>query len=604
VTSVRLAIAGSVCFAIVLSLLQLGDQGNALSRFEGQLLDIRFALRGELPPPDDIAILAIDDLSLDQAQAFPLPRDVIGMAISSAYQSGARAVVLDLLLSGETENDDALEQALAEHDRTAIALSLMDGSPAPQQDMRAQIERSSFAIVKNRLPAGPSGVLSPQQEFAENAQLGHVNVRLDDDGALRRIPVALRLGDGPAVPSLAVIASEMQVNSEMVLVSGQTAQLADREIPLTRENMAIMNYYGPSGTIETHSITRANQVDFSDKVVFIGATADGYRDAFKTPFDTSLPGVEALATLAANVLAQNALHRDQTTWVLGAVLAIGAAGFCSFATSLTRLRQVALGGAGVWIMALGALQASFIGNLWLDGATVIAALLIATVLGFSARWETHRRRAANLSQYQSPQLVETLANDSAPEFDGRMQDAAILFIDLADFTRRSAAIGPSETGKLLNRFHTMINAAAQHWSGVVSYTAGDGAMIVFGLPKAETDDGLRAVRCAIAILEKVEIDPVFGATDHPTPVRIGGHCGEVYGVVLGDEGRFTPTVTGDVVNTASRLQEQAKKLGSVMVFSDALFKTAGQPELPKIRRADAVTLRGRSTSLAIWAIDP
>ena len=559
-----------------------------------------------MTPPSNVVILAIDDLSLDQAQEFPLPRNAIGEAIETAYRNGAGAVVLDLLLSGPTENDDALKAALIKNDGTAIALSLMEGSPSPSSELLKAIEKSSFAVVKNHLPSGPSGVLDTQLEFVENARLGHVNLRLDDDGALRRIPVGLRLGDGPALPSLAVIAAEVQANSGggSILTSGKMLHLGGRNIPLTRDNMVVLNYFGSRGTIETYPIVHANKIDFAGRVVFIGATADGYRDAFKTPFDTALPGVEALATLTANILSGNALRHDQTTWLMGASLAIIAATLAAFATSLSRLNHIVLCGGAVWLGALATLHAAFLGNLWLDAATVIAALIVGTSLGFSARWESHRRRALNLSRYQSPQMVEALANSPTPEFAGRMQDAAILFVDLADFTRRSAAIGPVETGKLLNRFHTMINAVAQKWNGVVSYTAGDGAMIVFGLPHAASDDGRRAVSCAVELLEQVKGDTEFGTVRHPTPVRIGGHFGEVYGVVLGDQGRSTPTVTGDVVNAASRLQEQAKTEGAVMVLSDALYRTAGSPKLVRLRLAAPVELRGRTQRLAIWVVDP
>ena len=70
-TLVRLAIVASFLVAIGLAFLQPGHQGGALSRLEGQLLDLRFLVRGAVEPPQDIVILAIDDLALAQTQAFP-----------------------------------------------------------------------------------------------------------------------------------------------------------------------------------------------------------------------------------------------------------------------------------------------------------------------------------------------------------------------------------------------------------------------------------------------------------------------------------------------------------------------------------------------------
>lgn len=606
-TPVRLAIIASFCFAICLAFLQLGNQGGALSRLEGQLLDIRFWVRGEIAPPHDIAILAIDDVALDQAQAFPLPRDVIAEAIGLARENGAKAIVLDLLLSGPTVDDAALIDALAATNNSALAISLTENVTAIEPPFLQQIEKNSFFIVRNHLPNGPRGILGPQFGFAENAQLGHVNLSLDDDGALRRFPVVLRHGNGPALPALAVVAARLHAGLEsdaLSLTSGEALILGNLHIPLDRENMVILNHFGPSGTIETLSISEAASADLTEKLVFIGATADGYRDAFVTPFDTALPGVEALASLTANILTQTTLRRDQATWVLDAVLAIVGATFAALATSRARPLTATIGSLAVWVAGLFVLQLGFLGTLWLDGATLLSALTTGSLLGFAARWETNRRRASNLARYQSPQLVETLASRAMPEFDGRMQKAAILFVDLADFTQRSAEIGLAESGKLLNRFHTLLNSAAQRWSGVVSFTAGDGAMIIFGLPNVASDDAKRALCCAEELIDQIGADDVIGTLPHAAPVRIGAHSGDVYATVLGEEGRSTPTVTGDVVNTASRLQEQAKLKGAILAISDDIYQEARCPNIPRLHNAGAVTLRGRIESLDLWLMSP
>ena len=118
--------------------------------------------------------------------------------------------MLDLLLAGETADDAALASALAAAVNPSIALSLMDGGTPPSGPIADKIADSSFALARNPVPAGPKGILGPEYSFAQHAQLGHVKLMLEDDGALRRIPVALRLGDqGPVLPSLAVVAARL-----------------------------------------------------------------------------------------------------------------------------------------------------------------------------------------------------------------------------------------------------------------------------------------------------------------------------------------------------------------------------------------------------------
>ncbi len=101
--------------------------------------------------------------------------------------------------------------------------------------------------------------------------MGHVNLRLDDDGTLRRIPLALRFGDtGPALPSLSVVASRLGAGlgpDALSLIYGETLILEDRRIPLTRDNSAVLNYFGPSGTIPTWSIAQVEAADLAGRVV-------------------------------------------------------------------------------------------------------------------------------------------------------------------------------------------------------------------------------------------------------------------------------------------------------------------------------------------------
>jgi adenylate cyclase len=139
---------------------------------------------------------------------------------------------------------------------------------------------------------------------------------------------------------------------------------------------------------------------------------------------------------------------------------------------------------------------------------------------------------------------------------------------------------------------------------VVFFTAGDGAMILFGLPDVAPDDAKRALRCAQDLLAEIGADDMIGATPRPTPVRIGAHSGEVQASVLGEKGRSTATVTGDVVNTASRLQEQAKIEGVSLAMSDEIYQEAGQPDFPGVYNVGPVRLRGRAKSLDLWLLAP
>ena len=85
---------------------------------------------------------------------------------------------------------------------------------------------------------------------------------------------------------------------------------------------------------------------------------------------------------------------------------------------------------------------------------------------------------------------------------------------------------------------------------------GDAVMAVFGAPVAHEDDAERAVRAGLRILEAIEelneADPALSLQ-----VRIGIDTGEAVVALGARPEQGEGIVTGDVVNTASRLQGAA-----------------------------------------------
>ncbi|MGD9744256.1 MAG: CHASE2 domain-containing protein, partial [Dongiaceae bacterium] len=90
-------IAGLLVFGIVAAYLSLRDSPLATA-IEGQSLGWRFELRGALPPPPSVVIVAIDDATLAALQRWPLPRRVLADAVNRLTRAGAAVVGLDLLL--------------------------------------------------------------------------------------------------------------------------------------------------------------------------------------------------------------------------------------------------------------------------------------------------------------------------------------------------------------------------------------------------------------------------------------------------------------------------------------------------------------------------
>jgi predicted ATPase/class 3 adenylate cyclase len=122
--------------------------------------------------------------------------------------------------------------------------------------------------------------------------------------------------------------------------------------------------------------------------------------------------------------------------------------------------------------------------------------------------------------------------------------ATVMFVDLVGSTDLIAAADPEVVRRRVGRFFDQVSHCVTTHGGTVEKFAGDAVMAAFGVPLQHEDDAERAVRAALATLERVR--------DLGLDVRIGIEAGEV----VADESEST-FATGEAVNIAARLEQQA-----------------------------------------------
>ncbi len=163
----------------------------------------------------------------------------------------------------------------------------------------------------------------------------------------------------------------------------------------------------------------------------------------------------------------------------------------------------------------------------------------------------------------------------------------IVFADLAGFTQRSDRADPEDVRGILVPFHAIAKEEIERFGGMLDKFIGDAALGVFGAPVAHEDDVERAVRAALSIRERV--------TDAGMPVRVAVNTGEAL-VTTGEGPQIGEHVAGDVVNTASRLQNLAP-VGQVVVgetTARATRRIIDYEELPP------ANVKGKSAPLGLW----
>ncbi len=177
---------------------------------------------------------------------------------------------------------------------------------------------------------------------------------------------------------------------------------------------------------------------------------------------------------------------------------------------------------------------------------------------------------------------------------------AVLFADMAGFTALTEKIDPEIVTDTMNEIFAALGAEVGAVGGHVDKVVGDELMALFGAPVAHEDDALRAVRAALAMQRAMQarqemLRQAFGQAPR---LRIGIHSGLVVWGVVGPPGQDRPTVMGDAVNVASRLQRAAPE-GGVLV-SEAVARQVRGAYLCKIW--EPIVVKGKAEPIAVYEV--
>jgi class 3 adenylate cyclase len=189
--------------------------------------------------------------------------------------------------------------------------------------------------------------------------------------------------------------------------------------------------------------------------------------------------------------------------------------------------------------------------------------------------------------------AELAAEAAAPNEERRF--VSVLFVDLVGFTARAERLDPEEVRAILTPYHESVRREIESFGGVVEKFVGDAVMSVFGAPTAYGDDAERAVRAALAVRDGVrELNE--GDSELDLQIRIAVNTGEAL-VTLGARPSFGESmVAGDVVNTASRLQ-QAAPVNGILVGGETYAATRGAIVYEP---SPAVLAKGKAEAVEAW----
>ena len=174
-------------------------------------------------------------------------------------------------------------------------------------------------------------------------------------------------------------------------------------------------------------------------------------------------------------------------------------------------------------------------------------------------------------------LQEMLAGNLAGGVSAKTAEICVMFSDIRGFTGLSESLSPEAVTSLLTRYFDRMVSCVHRHDGTMDKFMGDGMMVLFGAPKQAGNVCVDAVTCALEMVGQLKVlNEEFAAEGLP-PVAIG--IGINYGkVVVGNIGssvRHNYSAIGDAVNVASRVEGLTKRIGSPIVFTDAVKARLG-----------------------------
>src|SRR5205823_49421 len=144
-------------------------------------------------------------------------------------------------------------------------------------------------------------------------------------------------------------------------------------------------------------------------------------------------------------------------------------------------------------------------------------------------------------------------------------------------------------------YHARLRQEIESYGGTVEKFVGDAVMAAFGAPVAHEDDAERAVRAGLRILEAIA---ELNEADHDLDlqVRVGVNTGEAVVAVGARPEQGEGIVTGDVVNTAARIQSAAP-VNAVAVSEQTYWATNRLFDYEPLAH---VSVKGKAEPLPLW----
>ena len=564
-------------------------------------------------PPPDFVFLGLDQSTLELTaysaeelqgnralqllteRPFPWQREVWALLLDRLFGAGARLVVFDLLFNPPNDGDPAFHAALDRyHDKVVLGANF---------DMENGVVQATT----------PNSALIPPPQLLDD-RVGFVNFWPDViDGKVRAVSYRvtnLELAGLPPHPGAEVYES----------LSARALTKIGHGNDVPRDFHGYMIRFTAPDAFEQHRLYEvfdpklwqanyANGAFFKDKIIMVGPSAQVLHDVVDTPISTTTLGPELHLQAMAAALGHEFLR--PTPPKVGLTL-VAAAGLIAWSlVALVRKPLICIG-------ALVAITAACLGTarllydntgLLLLTVPVLAALVLSGLFSLGFEYFLERREKLRtrrtLERYVSKNLVrEILENPDSyySSLKGVRVPVTILFSDLIGFTTLSEKADPEALVTQLNEHLSRMTSVIFNNGGTLDKFIGDAIMAVWGNVRSlgTAQDAKNAARAALAMRQELaQLNQKWRSEGRMgLGMGIGINQGEVIVGNIGSQERMDPTVIGDAVNLASRLE------GLTRVYGADILVGASAAELVReevyLRSVARVQVKGKTKPVDVF----
>jgi len=382
-----------------------------------------------------------------------------------------------------------------------------------------------------------------------------------------------------------------------------------------------LNFYGPPDTIEKISYyqllkfdqgpaSKQLKLDLRGKAVFVGLSEnirlvqkDGFYTVFSQPNGLDISGVEIAASAFANLLEDNPIQplvfpvHHLTIFLWGILLSL----LCFFLPPI-----LAAGGViSLSIIYLTTAVAQFKHTgIWYPVVVPLffqmPAAYFGTMLWKFFETSKERQNIRTALEYYLPEREVNRLSNNVGDIKKNIQTVygICLFTDAEEYTSKTEDLEPKELARHMNKYFGAVFDPIRRYGGFVSDIKGDSVLSVWATAKPDITQRRKACLAALDILYSVERFKHSSDTLY-LPTRIGLHSGFISLGSIGAMNRYEYRPIGDIVNTAARIENLNKYLGTRILVSEEVLH---QIDDLITRKLGKFLLAGKAKTITVYEL--